>query len=132
MGHPQRKATEAFGSLNWVWALNATEDAEWEDLMEAAMEVWAAAKQGPCGLSECMTRRVMEGARWIEEGQILKGLADILLTGFYSELKVQPLQSSENMRDMNLTPRFSKIVITAGLKLDSCWLDAECGPYVPF
>lgn len=41
----------------------------------------------------------MEGTRLVEGGQILKGLADLLLTGFYPELKVQPLQSSENMRD---------------------------------
>jgi hypothetical protein len=47
-----------------------------------------------------MRGRVMEGTRLIEGGQILKGLADLLLTGFYPELKVQPLQSSENVRDM--------------------------------
>ena len=44
MSHPQRKAMEAFRNLHWVWALNATENTEWKDLMEAYMEVWAAAK----------------------------------------------------------------------------------------
>ena len=43
---------------------------------------------------EILQARIL-GTRLIEGGQILKGLVDLLLTGFYPELKVQPLQSSE-------------------------------------
>ena len=61
-----------------------------------------------------MRGRVMEGTRLVEGGQILKGLADLLLTGFYPELKVQPLQSSENMRDIIWLPGLARLLLLPG------------------
>lgn len=46
MGHTQLKAKQAFRNLHWVKlsVIVITENIKWEDLMEACVEVWGAAK----------------------------------------------------------------------------------------